>query len=34
VMVKPGAHWRYQLSWVSLVTVGVSKFPQCAVAFW
>jgi hypothetical protein len=24
----------YQLSWASLVIVGVSKFLQCAVAFW
>jgi hypothetical protein len=32
--LKPGAHWSYLLSWASLVTVGVSKLPQCAVAFW
>ena len=31
--VKPGAHWSYKLRKVSFVTVGVGKFPQCAVAF-
>ena len=31
---KPAAHESYQLGKVSLVTVGVSKFPQCAVAYW
>jgi hypothetical protein len=35
ISLKPGAHWSYyELSWASLVTVDISKFPQCALAFW
>ena len=32
VELKPGAHLSYQLSWSSLVTVGVSCFLKCAVS--
>ena len=33
VSVKPAAHESYLLSKNSLVTIGVSKLPQCAATF-